>query len=658
MNTLAPARDGNTGQISLGEGTKRLSPGEAGFREGGGIPGLSCGNCRFFVGGGIADQAGPVCFMVEVTPDPEDYCDQFEPAINDGNRPSASGQTLQMLSRADMFITRVDERLGKKRWYATSSGVKRDAYGEWMTVDLFRDFIHRIRINEPAPEIFTSKAWRGGNPYLGVAHYLDMDGIGIIGDTERVYIDGANLKARGTFRGTPIAQAAFTAIQRDIQAEVAPSQRVRISIAFVDYGHDHSGIGAFERKSLSDRCAHCERGAGEKHYKKGVLVHLALTRNPAYPETEIALQERSMSSKRDDAATIIGEDMADELEKKAKGLTERANVDPKAMVIKAEDGAVSPPAAPAAGEPMLAQPMGEQGTGTAPMEMMSKGFLGGAKTLAEADAFLGRSGAPVLLDSYGVLSAVLTNIAGTEHANPIKAALAEFQTGVDQATVRTLNDVAKYITAKGENEVTETPLTPEVPEVVSAPVTPTEPAVTPPAEAPSATEPVVEAAAAVAVHPLDGPISALKQTYDHALASALAPEDRLSLMQTPYDALQDAVMRAFSEPTAAAAPVAGIVPMTREEIVGLMAQQVAPLAAEMRAIAAAIAPLAARAAAPRPGTPVPPSPTPRVGQERRAFRLVPRSQNAPGGGLVPFGEPPKKPSGIRALARRSVGIVE
>jgi hypothetical protein len=557
-----------------------------------------------------------------------------------------------------MFITRVDEKT--RRWYATSSGIKRDAYGEYMTVDLFRDFIRRIHANEPAPEVFTSKAWRGGNPYLGVAHYLDMEGSAIIGPTERVYIDGSTLKARGYFNDTPLARAAFTAIQRDIQNGVPPDERVRISIAFVDYGHDHTGVGAFERKSLADRCAYCEKGTGEKHYKKGVLVHLALTRNPAYRETEIALQERSMSSKRDDAASIVGDDMADELEKKAKGLTERSDVDPGAMVIKAEDAVTAPPpTAPAVGEPMLAQPMGEH-TGTAPMEMMSKGFLGGAKSLAEADAFLGRSGSPLLLDSYGVLSAVLTNIAGSEHADSIKAALAEFQTGVDQATVRTLNDVHKILTAKGETEVTEVPITPEVPEVAAAPVTPTEPVATPPAPEAPATDPVPEPVAA-AVHPLDGPFAALRQTYDHALASALAPEDRLALMQTPYDALQDAVMRAFAEPAASAPNAAAVPSATREELGALIAAQVAPLQAEMRAFMAAVAPVVARmsAQAPKaPEVPVAPAPTPRVGIERRAFRLVPRSTSAPGAGFSPFGEPPKKASGIRALARRSVGIIE
>jgi hypothetical protein len=329
------------------------------------------------------------------------------------------------------------------------------------------------------------------------------------------------------------------------------------------------------------------------------------------------------------------------------------------MVIKAEDAVTAPPpTAPAGGEPMLAQPMGEH-TGTAPMEMMSKGFLGGARSLAEADAFLGRSASPVLLDSFGILGAVLTNIAGPEHADSIKATLAEFQTGVDQATVRTLNDVAKYITAKGGNEVTEPPITPEVPpEVAAAPVAPSEPVVTPPEPEVPATDPVPEPVAAV-VHPLDGPFAALRQTYDHALASALAPQDRLALMQTPYDALQDAVMRAFAEPTAPE-PNAQAAQTTREDLAALVAAQVAPLQAEMRAFMAAVAPVVARmSAAPKVEPPVPPAPlTPRVGVERRAFRLVPRSQSAPGGGLVPFGEPPKKPSLLRALTRRSVGIIE
>jgi hypothetical protein len=119
---------------------------------------------------------------------------------------------------------------------------------------------------------------------------LDLDGYGIVGDTERLYIDGQNLRARGTFRDTPIAKAAYNSIKKDIEADLPPDQRTRISIAFLDLEHDHGPHGTFARRSLTDHCSLCERGKGDKHYRAGQLVHLALTRMPAYPETEIALE--------------------------------------------------------------------------------------------------------------------------------------------------------------------------------------------------------------------------------------------------------------------------------------------------------------------------------------------------------------------------------
>lgn len=194
-----------------------------------------------------------------------------------------------------LLITKVaeDKQTGVRRWFARASGIERDLYNERMSVVLFNDFINRVESRDEVPEPFSSKAWNGGLPYLGIAHYLDMGGLGIIGDTEQLYIDGDLLKARGTFKETPMALEAYKSIYDDIANNVPLEQRVRISIAFIDWAHNHEGKGGgeFKRRTLSDRCDLCADGRGEKVYLAGQLVHLALTRIPAYTTATIELQE-------------------------------------------------------------------------------------------------------------------------------------------------------------------------------------------------------------------------------------------------------------------------------------------------------------------------------------------------------------------------------
>ncbi len=664
MTDAVAVRDGTTGQISLGPATRKLSPGEAGFRRGGGIPGLSCGDCRYFV----QDK----CFIVDVDQvNPADYCDEFNPALQGGNIPSPSGETLTALSRpAAMYITRVatDQRTGQRRWYATSSGTKIDAYGERMSVDLYRDFIKRIESGEPVPEVFASNAWKGGNPYLGVAHYLDLDGYGIVGDGEKVYIDGSILKAMGTFRETAMAAAAYRSIDEDIRTDRPPSDRVRISIAFIDWGHDHIGHGTFKRRSLTDHCEMCEAGIGGKVYRKGHLVHLALTRRPAYPETEIVLEERSMETKRTDAASIVGEENAEELEKKAKPLTLRG-----AMVVKAEDEYAA--------------------SGT----MQQESYLGGAVTLAEAEAFLGKSTPPLLLNEWGVLVGVLANISASPRienkAVAIRAVIADFQSTVDVQTAQVLSKIAPLLARGGdtgmEQSTVEAPAptepapepTPEAPPaepVVRAEAPAPAPAATLAAPAPAAAVPAAAPAPAAApgAHPLEEVLMAFRSAFDAAMGSPVTPDERLVMLQPALDNLADVVIRliagapaAAPAPATAAAPAAASAPGQMMAAASLnaedfdaridqrIAQHVAPLTAAvvdmqktMQAIAARMAPAPARQPAPRVPAPVE-RPVP------RALRLVPRTLTPLAPGLSPqIGGPAKKVSHLRQYVRRSVGI--
>lgn len=297
-------------QVTLGGTTRKYDPTEVNFRRKQGIPNFRCGDCAFY--------ENRTCRIVAATDiDPDDVCDNFE-ALTVGNLPSFDAtrpknvkspgtpveerassirgplrRVTPSIALTEMFITRVseDRQSGIRRWFSSASGLERDLYDERMSVELFKDFIKRAEAREEVPTPFSSEAWNGGLPYLGVAHYLDLGGAGIVGPTDQLYLDGNVFKARGTFNDTPLGLAAFKAIKADIDGSTPMENRTRVSIAFIDWNHDHEGYGPFMRKNMLERCDMCERGLGEKIYRAGHLVHLALTRRPAYPKAEIGLEE-------------------------------------------------------------------------------------------------------------------------------------------------------------------------------------------------------------------------------------------------------------------------------------------------------------------------------------------------------------------------------
>lgn len=223
-----------------------------------------------------------------------------------------------------------NKQTGEFRWFASGSDTEDDDYGDNMTLELFEDFIHRIESDELAPEEFRSEFWKGGMPYLSVSHYPDLDGSGVPGPTDTVYVDGKNLKSNGRFdMDKPVGRAVYDAIRRDLYENDAPEDKIRISIGFLDWKHKHKATGyVFERASTDDFCPECLKEfltgeAGGKEFIKGQLVHLALTRVPVNKRTEFGLEVgKSMAeeilTRKDDASSIVGEEIAAELDEKAK----------------------------------------------------------------------------------------------------------------------------------------------------------------------------------------------------------------------------------------------------------------------------------------------------------------------------------------------------
>lgn len=246
----------------------------------------------------------------------------------------------------DISYNKTEEKM---RWKADASDIDTDSHDDSMSLELFADFLARIESKEKPPEEFCSEFWQGGLPYLSISHYSDFNGDGVPGDVEKVYVDGKFLKSAGTFYNTKLGKACFRALYDELnwtpKSEQDKKDHVRVSIGFLDYGHKHKSDGTiFERKSIDDVCPRCieeiimslmddnYQRCG-KIYLKGHLIHEALTRVPVNKRTimEVDRSEAGMVTQKEDAASIIGEELADELEEKAK-LTEKS----EALVTRAD----------------------------------------------------------------------------------------------------------------------------------------------------------------------------------------------------------------------------------------------------------------------------------------------------------------------------------
>lgn len=235
-----------------------------------------------------------------------------------------------------------DKATNEMRWKAVASDTDEDSYNDNMSLDLFHNFLNRIQANTLVPENYRSDYWSGGMPYLSISHYSDLNGSGVPGNIETIYMDGSYLKSKGIFSDTELGRSCFKAVCDDLYGDGKDREdKVRISIAFLDYKHKHKSNGfVFERRRneewTGEICPEClkELVSGEsqgKIFLDGHLIHLALTRVPANKRTSMEV-ERAMTTQREDATSIIGEELTNELDEKEKALVGKS----EALVIKSD----------------------------------------------------------------------------------------------------------------------------------------------------------------------------------------------------------------------------------------------------------------------------------------------------------------------------------
>jgi hypothetical protein len=236
------------------------------------------------------------------------------------------------IAEFSMAIVKANIKDGEMRWRAVCSDVEEDVYGERMSTELFQDFIKHIQDEDDIPEPFKSVIseddWDGGNPYISIAHYKSGKGkVNVPGEPKNIFLDGKALKSTGILYDTPLGRSVYKSLTKDLVEK--REDKIRISIGFLDLEHSHGDRYTFTRKALTDKCPLCKEGVGDKIYKKGHLVHLALTRVPANPRTDVEVT-KSMTTKREDAESII------EDEEVIKGLDLKSQAD-DVLVIKSEE---------------------------------------------------------------------------------------------------------------------------------------------------------------------------------------------------------------------------------------------------------------------------------------------------------------------------------
>lgn len=260
-----------------------------------------------------------------------------------------------LIQNFDMHITKasLDDK-NVMRWAAVNSDTDKDSYQERMSLDLYEDFDRYIRGEQELAKEFRSLVfsdyWQGGMPYVSISHYPDLNGKAVPGKPVEVFVDGNRLKAKGILFDSPLGHKVYRSLKDDKYKNT--EEKIRISIGFLDLAHKHGdGGNTWVRQSAYDLCPECLEGVGDKVYLKGCLIHLALTRVPVNKRTEMVLEEKSMAkrTRKEDAESIVGKDVAEEIEAINKLSTQKSDIliemsDAEETDVEEETEEVSKPA--------------------------------------------------------------------------------------------------------------------------------------------------------------------------------------------------------------------------------------------------------------------------------------------------------------------------
>ena len=289
-----------------------------------------------------------------------------------------------------------------------------------------------------------------------------------------------------------------------------------------------------------------------------------------------------MSKRQEDAASIIGDELAEDLEARSKEIIGRST-----------DGT-----GPVASGAIVIKDV-SQGQEEKAEDVVRD--LGGAQNLDDAEAFLTKSeGDSVLLDSWEILSTILGNISGSEHRAEIREVVRDFQSTLDVQTAQAVLEIQRALGGENVSEKTEDAVERQVPpqfrkdeeeeerqpkkegaeEEVEEEETDEE------GKKKEDEEEEVEDYEKKSHHPLEVAFSGIRKAYDEAISSQGEPGERLGLVQDSFNSLGEEIRRMIEEASASA-------PLTADSINRTVATAVdkatAPLLAELAGIRAEIA---------------------------------------------------------------------
>ena len=327
----------------------------------------------------------------------------------------------------------IDEQ-GVMRFSCTGTDTSEDLKGDTTSHELYQDFV--------------KYANQYGMPWVSISHY--GKDAGIPGEFTNVFEDGRCFKGKGFFYDTPLGKAAFNAVRKDRRDNLPLDKRIRISIGFYDFMHSH-GDQLFVRESLSDLCPLCEQGLKERKFLRGKLEHMALTRVPQNPRTPIELEEMSMGiiTRKDDASSIVGEELAAELDAREKAKVSKSETEEPELVIKAEAEVPKVEVEPAVEKTTTVVPL----PSGSPTDQDAYPLpYNGAISLKEVQDYLtAKEEAWKLQDSWFMLSDVIGNIfqsaACTDKKKAVKTAIDEFKSGIEAKALVAMAQLAREDTA-------------------------------------------------------------------------------------------------------------------------------------------------------------------------------------------------------------------
>lgn len=216
-----------------------------------------------------------------------------------------------------MRITKATIRDGGMYFQGVVSDDDWDYEDERLDISIFHDFQHRLDAERHKADYEP--------PFVGLSHYGRFrDRSGERGVIEDVWNHDGIFKADGWFNDDPLSKWCFEVVRDELERSGKGEKidkPVRFSIAFLPEETTEEG--------------------GRTVYLKGILDHVALTRVPVNPRTGFTqVTEKSMTTKREDALSIVGEDAPEEVLQAIEDLDEKQHTEKSQaedLVIKADE---------------------------------------------------------------------------------------------------------------------------------------------------------------------------------------------------------------------------------------------------------------------------------------------------------------------------------